>query len=604
MSTDSPNPAARPYRRTSQTLLPARLPSPRPDHSDPDHYDLYPAHPLPGGQLQLGWDALAARLADARRVTLDGFAGVLWDEVRAGLSAALERLGRRVTWLDVTAAIHPEEAVRALTAPFSGGDDPLFGTRYTGRLADFFDAGRLSGLQPDAGADLSIILGPGAALAHWDGPLVYLDLPKNEVQFRARAGVPTNLGVYEPDPKRAYKRAYFVDWPALAAHKAALLPRLDLLVDAQRPDEPTLIGGAELRSALTQLAHRAFRVRPWFEPGPWGGQWIREQVPQLPQDVPNYAWSFELISPENGLLLTAGGLLLECSFDLLMFQAGEAVLGDAWPRFGHEFPIRFDWLDTVRGGNLSLQVHPAPDYIRSHFGETFTQDETYYILEAQPQASVYLGFQAGVDPAEFRNQLERSAASSEPVEVERFVQRHPAARHDLFLIPHGTVHCSGEGSVVLEISATPYIFTFKLYDWLRLDLEGRPRPLNLERAFQNLSFARQGEAVRRELISQPRLHSQGPGWRRLHLPTHPDHFYDIQRLEFTGQLTLETGGQAQVLAVVEGAGVTLEVSGHSQRFAYAETFVVPAAAGRYTLHSAGDAEVKVILAFVRPVSPA
>jgi hypothetical protein len=144
--------------------------------------------------------------------------------------------------------------------------------------------------------------------------------------------------------------------------------------------------------------------------------------------VPNYAWSFELISPENGLLLEDDGLLLETGFDALMIHASERVLGAGAARFGRDFPIRFDYLDTIRGGNLSVQVHPRPDYIRAEFGEAFTQDETYYVFDAEPNARVYLGLREGVTEAAWRRVLTESRDRAIPIDVRRWVRSFPARR--------------------------------------------------------------------------------------------------------------------------------------------------------------------------------
>lgn len=582
-------------RKTIQTLLPLEH-SPRPL----GQYDIYPAFALGSGQIEAGYAALAAKLQNQRRVILEGYAGVFWEEVRQGLDAALRALGKRVAWYNVAEAYNSPEELEARLAPFLGGQDPLFGSRFTGHLSDFLDQEALHNLQPKGQADLHIVYGSGAALAGWEGCLVYLDVPKNELQFRSRAGQVVNLGVGQAlEPKAAYKRMYFVDWVALNAHKKALLPRIDLMVDSQRPGQPVFCSGPTLRAALHTMSRSCFRVRPWFEPGPWGGQWIRERIAQLARDVPNYAWSFELIVPENGLLLQSDHTLLEVSFDLLMFQDAQAILGEAAQRFGDAFPIRFDFLDTFAGGNLSVQCHPRPEYALRHFGEPFTQDETYYILDCKPGAEVYLGFKAGVDPATFRATLEDSFAHNTPVEVERFVQRHPAHKHDLFLIPSGTIHCSGVDNLVLEISATPYIFTFKMYDWLRLDLEGKPRPLNIERAFENLYFERQGDAVQAELIAKPRVLRQAPGQAVVHLPTHHDHFYDVVRLEFEQSMEVNTANHCHIMSLVEGQALRLETTSGHFNFSYAETFVVPAAAGSYRLVNLGESPAKVVQAFVK-----
>jgi mannose-6-phosphate isomerase class I len=585
------------FRRTEQVLAPVEA------AVGGDSYCLYPTFPVEPGSIERGFDELAARLANHCSARIDGYVGVIWDQFRDRLTESLVRLGVDVAWIDVATALKDPIEVQTLVEPSLGGDDPLFGTRFPGNLELFYAADSLAAIQPRDEAQLTILYGCGAALVDWSGPLLYVDLPKNELQFRSRAGTVTNLGCDRAtDAKRQYKRFYFVDWPVLNRHKSRILHQIDWYVDGQRPETPTFMSGDALRDALDRMSRNVFRARPWFEPGPWGGQWLKTRLKELPQDVPNYAWSFELISPENGLGFSDGKSTLEVSFDCLMFQAHEAVLGESAARFGYDFPIRFDFLDTFDGGNLSLQCHPRPDYIRQHFGEPFTQDETYYIVDCKPGAEAFLGFRQGVDPQEFRNCLEQSERSACPIEVEQFVNSVPVEKHDLLLIPSGTVHCSGENILVLEISATPYIFTFKMYDWQRLGLDGLPRPLNIGRAFENLCFERQGDEVGRQLLSQPRTIASGTDWQLVHLPTHEEHFYDIHRLEFDDEVTVEMSGSPHVLMLVEGSSLIVQTAeGMRERFHFVETFVVPAAAGSYTLINQSAGRAKVVKAFIKPI---
>jgi len=584
------------YRKTTQPLLP-RIQEPRP----PGEYDIYPAYSLSEGKIEHGFLQLASYLIGHSKIVIDGYVGVLWDHFRSQLDQALNNCGVQARWVSVENALRPSEEIEALVEPFLGGNDPIFGKRFTGTLADFFDFRDLKLEKENSGSAMIIYYGTGAALATEDAHIVYVDIPKNEIQYRARAGSIRNLGATQvSDPGTMYKRFYFVDWVVLNAHKAALLPNIDLYVDAQDPEIPVTVSGGALREALTEMSRSYFRVRPWFEPGPWGGQWMKEHFPPLVKNVPNYAWSFEMIAPEQGIVLESAGHLLEISFDLLMAHDPPAILGDHAARFGQQFPIRFDFLDTMSGGNLSVQCHPRPSYIRKHFGEDFTQDETYYILETNPHAKVYLGFQNDIDPAQFRSALENSLRNRTPIEMERFVRTMPSEKHRLFLIPNGTIHGSGADNLVLEISATPYIFTFKMYDWLRLDLQGRPRPLNIQRAFENLYFERCGKVVERELIAEPVLLEAGEDWQVEHLPTHPSHFYDVHRLQFGTSIYVCTDGSPHVLMLVEGTSLILETNGKRQRFNYAETFLVPAAAERYKLINEGTTPAKAVKAYLKP----
>ena len=194
---------------------------------------------------------------------------------------------------------------------------------------------------------------------------------------------------------------------------------------------------------------------------------------------PNYGWCFDCVPEENSLLLGFGRRRVEIPVDLLFYQP-QALLGEAvFGRFGDEFPIRFDFLDTMGGGNLSLQVHPADRVHPADFGMAYTQDESYYMLDAGGRARLpgpaeRHGTRSHARAWRTRKQEERTSRA------DAYVNRWPARKHDHFLIPAGTVHCSGADSMVLEISATPYIFTFKLWDWGRLGLDGRPRPIHIE----------------------------------------------------------------------------------------------------------------------------
>lgn len=585
------------FRKSLQAVMPFHVADKK---ASIQGYDIYPSHSLESGMIYNGYASLAKWMAGYPCVVVDGFSGVLWDDVQACLQEAFDKLGLRIRWVQVSQFLRTAGEIEQMIAPFLGERDSVWGTKASMGLHDFFKLKEIAALKAEKGYDCNIIIGTGASLAEMDAPVVYLDVPKNEIQYRMRAGSITNLGMPEADePAHMYKQCYFIDWVVLNEYKTSIGNKISIQGDVQWESNINWMFSTDLNRALQQLSETVVRVRPWFEPGAWGGHWMQERIEGLNKDEINYAWSFELIVPENGIVFESDGYLLEVPFDLLMLANNRNVLGKHAGFFGTGFPIRFDFLDTWDGGNLSIQCHPSLKYIRQHFGEHITQDETYYILDCKEDAKVYLGFQQGIDPQQFRSVLEDSKSNGEEVKVNDYVQAHTAHKHDLFLIPNGTIHSAGANNMVLEISSTPYIFTFKMYDWLRLDLNGEPRAINIDHAYNNLRFERQGKGVKEELISKPALIESGRDYEVWHLPTHAEHFYDVHRLEFNKEITVNTNDSCNVLMLVEGTSVLVKAGNETFQFHFAETFVIPAAVKTYTIINQGSARARVVKAFIK-----
>jgi mannose-6-phosphate isomerase class I len=215
-----------------------------------------------------------------------------------------------------------------------------------------------------------------------------------------------------------------------------------------------------------------------------------------------------------------------------------------------------------------------------------------------PGAKIFLGLREDADLDAFRAQAERAERPGFAFEPEQFLQTHPAEQHRLYLIPAGTPHASGAGNVVLEISATPYLYTLRFYDWLRRDLDGELRPVHLAHAFSNLDPRRRGAAVQRELMPDPSVVRRGQDWTELALGRMRDLFFAVHRLDFADQVADDTEGRFHALNLVEGEQVVVESEAAEHPLSYAETIVIPAAVGRYRIRRLRGRSCKVVKAFV------
>jgi mannose-6-phosphate isomerase class I len=558
-------------------------------------YDPEPRYPVIEGEVQAGYGVLAAEVARRRPrvLAVDGPAALPWERFIASLTNALQAAGARIRTLDLRTSLAPWDEIRRRTAAAELPGDPVFARTFEGSLSELFDGLPAALTAADEG---TLVFGPGSALVDHD-LLWYADRPKRlaleDVQ-RGRAG---NVG-QRPGEPGSERRLAFVDWPMLDRHKHELAGRLERYIDLSDPEAPRSLEGNALRRSLAALAVQPFRTRPTFLPGPWGGQWLR-RVLGVATDAPNLAWSYELITPESGILL-GDAEPAEVGFELLMSQHASSVLGaEVAERFGLSFPIRFDYLDTLDGGDLSIQCHPSETYMRETFGLPYTQDETYYVMVTTPGARIFLGLREDADLRAFAADAERAEQPGEAFEPDRYLQTHPADQHRLYLIPAGTPHASGAGNVVLEISATPYLYTLRFYDWLRRDLDGALRPVHLRHAFSNLDPRRRGESVR-DLMPEPSVVRCGTGWSELALGRLPELFFAVHRLDFDDEIADDTGGRFHALNLAAGDEIEVQTAaGAVHALSYAETIVIPAAVGEYRLRRVRGGPCKVVKAFVR-----
>ncbi len=495
---------------------------------------------------------------------IETYQGVIHEELASNLLNGL----KPALFIHSSDFMRPEEEIQKLVLP-DVTDDRIFGylTRLT--IDSFFDGGKLkefhSGIAglPDG---VILIYGYGASLlcpptTSWGGGwgeaiLVYADMARWEIQLRMRKHLVDNLGVKNRDTSDwmlLYKQGFFVDWRVCDRLKKTLFDKIDFLLDTNKIDEPKLVQWSGILEGLERATKRPFSVVPFFDPGPWGGQWMKE-VCNLDPSAPNYAWCFNCVPEENSLLLKFGNDVIEIPSINLVFRHPRELLGDpVHGRFGDEFPIRFDFLDTMQGGHLSLQVHPLTEYIQEKFGIHYTQDESYYMMETGDDAIVYLGLKEGVDPEEMMAELEEAQAGGQSFDAEKHVQTWPMKKHDHVLIPAGTIHCSGKSSMVLEISCNTIYFHLQT---LGLGPPGNGWKANGQSisntAKKVIQWDRTTQWTKENLVNHIQVVAEGKGWIEESTGLHEREFIETRRHWFTEKVDHHTNGGVQVICLVEG----------------------------------------------------
>ncbi|WP_280771663.1 class I mannose-6-phosphate isomerase [Salipaludibacillus daqingensis] len=531
-------------------------------------------------------------------ICVECYPGVREEEIIEGLSEGLSDV-------KVIKAEDVMESASEVTSKIQRHmtEDRVFGFVAPHRMEEFVDQSKLNQVKHEISQindGIVLIIGVGATVIE-ENPdvLIYADLTRWEIQQRFETKEFGNWKAdnLEEEPLKKFKRGYFFEWRMADRIKQKISTKADYFLDTERANKPVMVAKETYFIGINQAVNQPFRVVPYFKPGIWGGQWIREVV-KLDDDAVNYAWAFDCVPEENSLNLKFGDVTFTLpSINLVYFKPVELMGQKVHARFGKSFPIRFDFLDTMEGQNLSLQVHPLTEYIQDNFGMAYTQDESYYYLDCSEDATIYLGLKEGVDKEEMVADLKRAEKGEISFPDEKYINQFPVKKHDHFSIPAGTIHCSATNSMVLEISATPYIFTFKLWDWDRVDLDGKPRPVHIDHGKEVIQWDRTTSWVESNLINQTETIKQSNGWTEEKTGLHEREFIETRRHVGNAPVTHETGGIVNVLNLVDGEEATIESpTGEFEPYVvhYAETFIIPANISSYTIKPSGPSKGKTI----------
>lgn len=549
-------------------------------------------------------------------IALDGYVGAQFDRVINLISQNLSTQNVRVTSYDIAGILKSAKELDkqfAENLPTDLEKDPvsLFGKLYEGGFEGLIDSSKLeifektlNTVKNENKSEIIIVYGCGSTiktLRPLYDLICYFDVTPKNVMLRARKGEFKNIGDIEAKPIKAIlRRCYYVDFEITQALRKELLDTkaINFYIASSEPDKLTLVPSKAFFDTMDSLSQYPMRCKPVYLEGVWGGYYI-QKLRNLPDSMKNCAWVFDLIPMEVSIVVAAGEKNIEFPFYTFVQTKGTAIMGkECVEKFGGYFPIRFNYDDSFHSnGNMSIQVHSGHEYNVKNYNELGRQDESYYVVSTGHDAKTYLGFKEDSDPEEFVSQIKKSEKENTPVDYQKYVDHVNSMPGLQVMIPAGTIHSSGRNQLVLEIgSLTVGSYTYKLYDYLRKDLDGNPRPIHTYHGDKVLAKDRKTNWVKQNLINEPQLLRNGEGWAEYKIGENNMMYFCTRRLEFENSIEDDTQGKFHVLALVDGRSIRVESLDHPERSftaKYLDLVLVPSSIGRYIIKNLGDQPVRI-----------
>lgn len=527
----------------------------------------------------------------------------------------IKQVSPDIATVDVREFLRPPDEIQELLKPYLPMDretDPelIFGKLFDQIFLPFFDQKKASDfLSGVTDKQTTILYGFGSASSlfrPFAEAIYYIDVTPKDTALRVFNGLYQCIGNQTEDLDALVRQTYFIDVELAVQLRKELIHSRSIdqyILDSELSF--SMLGESSMYKIFDELKVRPLRAKPIYVEGVWGGQFIRRYRGVPEHLVDKVAWSFELIHTEASILVDSGGHLLDIPFLTIMDAIAESVLGPKLSRqFGGYLPIRFNYDDTWHSnGNMSIQVHPSDKMAQEMYGDFAAQNEAYYVVLTGHGAKTFCGFKA--DGHEFLELCRQSEEKGSIVPYEDYIHAIPSDVGRQILLPAGTVHGSGRNQIVLELGTlTMSAYTYKIYDYTRMDITGKPRPLHTKLAEQALDFSRDAEWVMENIAFPPKLIETGPGWRELLVGKHDSIYFETHRIEMeTGSRYIGDNGPGFcVITIVDGEAARIQSVDDPDRYyeaKYLDVILVPASMPRYEVIAKGKQPVVLHKAFVR-----
>lgn len=316
-------------------------------------------------------------------------------------------------------------------------------------------------------------------------------------------------------------------------------------------------------SSHMKKMNEPFLLIPYPKDYLWGGNNLNEKY-QKGISVFPFAEAWECSTHKDGPSVIGSGEYEGVNLDIFIQEHPEVLGEHPTRKFEDTLPVLIKLIDAKE--DLSIQVHPTDEYAYEYENKQLGKTELWYVLDAEEGATIVFGFKHDLDQATLKKSIEDKS-------IAKYLQYVPVKKNDVFFIEPGTVHAIGKGVMIAEIQESSNL-TYRLFDYDRIDKDGKKRELHLEKALDVLNLSSSASP------KQPlRVLKYKRGWAEELLGR--CEYFQVERIllntsELEEGITYQTESNSyQVLLCIEGT-CTIRFENHMIKLEPGKTVFIPA----------------------------